>query len=37
MKKAFGFALAVLVASVAAGTAQGGPKTQAASARRHQL
>ncbi len=32
MKKAFGFALAVLVASVAAGTAQGGPKTQAASA-----
>ena len=32
MKKALGFAVAVLVASVAAGTAQGGPKTQAASA-----
>ena len=32
MKKALGFALAVLVASAAAGTAQGGPKTAAAPA-----
>jgi branched-chain amino acid transport system substrate-binding protein len=32
MKKALGFALVVLVASIAAGTAQGGPKTQTASA-----
>ena len=32
MKKALGFALVVLVASAAAGTAQGGPKTAAAPA-----